>query len=296
MSKPPFPPNASLRGTTTLVAVLGWPVSHSLSPMFQNAALRAAELDAAYVALPVDPARVGEAVRGLRALGFRGANVTIPHKVAVVEHLDRLTDHARLIGAVNTIRVDEDGTLWGHNTDCVGAVGAVEHDGGSVKGRTVAILGAGGAARGCAVGCALAGARRVIVLNRTQSRAEELVAAMKAQKETAAATVWEAAPLGPDAPWDAIEVVMQMTSAGMHGENDLDLSACFSRMPPGGHALEAVYAPLRTRFLCDAESKGLRTSDGLSMLVEQGAVSFEFWFGTKPDRAVMRRALESARS
>lgn len=290
------PPNATLRGTTTLVAVLGWPVSHSLSPVFQNAALRAAGLDAAYVALPVDPSRVGEAVRGLRALGIRGANVTIPHKVAVVEHLDRLTDHARLIGAVNTIRVDEDGTLWGHNTDCVGAVGAVEHDGSTVKGRTVAILGAGGAARGCAVGCALAGAKRVIILNRTRSRADELAGEMKSQKGTSEATIWDSAPLGPEAPWEEIEVVMQMTSAGMHGENDLDLAACLSRMPPGGHALEAVYAPLRTRFLCEAESKGLRTSDGLSMLVEQGAVSFEYWFGTRPDRSVMRRALESARS
>lgn len=288
-------PNARISGTTRLVGVIGWPVNHSLSPVFQNAALRGEGIDGAYVALPVHPERVGEAVRGLRALGFRGVNVTIPHKIAVLEYMDELTDRARLVGAVNTIRIEDDGRITGHNTDCEGAVGAVIHDGGTIKGKTVAILGAGGAGRGCAVGCALAGAKRILILNRTVERADVLVREMAAQPETGEATQWEAGPIGPAAPWEEIDVVMQMTSAGMHGENNLDMEDAFSRMPGDGHVLDAVYAPLRTGFLRQAESKGLRWSDGLSMLVEQGAASFEFWFGRSPDRELMRRSLEAVK-
>lgn len=287
-------PNAVLTGTTTLVGVMGWPVAHSLSPLMQNAAIRALGLDAAYVALPVAPERMGEAVEGLRALGFRGCNVTIPHKVSVAARMDRLTPEARIVGAVNTIRIHDDGTLEGHNTDCHGAVRALERDGGSVKGATVVILGTGGAGRGAAVGCALAGARRVILLNRTAAKAEELAGELAACGDLPEGIAWEAGPLDARVDWSAVTVVMQMSSAGMHGRNDLALDEAFQGMPDGAHALEAVYAPVKTGFLRSAQSKGLQTTDGLSMLVEQGAASFEFWFSRQPDAALMREALAKA--
>lgn len=288
------PPNATLTGRTILVGVLGWPVSHSLSPLMQNAAIRALGLDAAYVALPAAPERVREAVEGLRALGFRGCNVTIPHKVAVVPHMDRLTPEARIVGAVNTIRINGDGSIEGHNTDCLGAVRALEANGGTVEGRTVVILGAGGAGRGAAVGCALAGAKRIIILNRTAGKAEALAGELASKEGIPPSVAWEAGPLDGERDWSGVDVVMQMTSAGMHGRNDLILDRQFQGMPDGSHALEAVYAPVKTGFLVSAQSKGLRTTDGLSMLVEQGVAAFEFWFGKKPDGALMREVLAAS--
>lgn len=283
----------TINGRTRWVGVMGWPVAHTLSPRMQNAALAAAGIDAVYLPLPVDPDRLADAVRGLRALGAVGANVTIPHKVAVAALMDRLTPEATLIGAVNTVRVEADGSLTGHNTDCSGAVRAVEADGTPIAGRTVAILGAGGAGRGAAVGCALAGAARVVVLNRTADRASALVAELTGRPAMPPAVRWESGALDSAIDWAGIDVVMQMTSAGMHGEHDLDLGAAWDRLPAHAHVLEAVYHPLETGFLRAARGRGLRATDGLAMLVAQGAAAFEFWFGVAPDMAVMRAALAS---
>lgn len=280
-------------GHTRLVGVMGWPVEHSRSPQMHNAALRAAEMDAVYVPLAVPPEKIGDALNGLAALGFVGANVTIPHKETVIPFLSRLTHEAEVIGAVNTIRVEEDGSLTGHNTDCLGAVGAVEADGASVLGRTVAIVGAGGAGRGVAAGCAFAGAARIIVLNRTASRAEALVTELKHKIRLDVSAEWMAAPLGEeprDFEWDEVDIVFQMTSLGMKGDRDVPLDV--GLLKPSCHVLEAVYAPLETPFLRAARLKGLRTTDGLAMLLEQGAASFEFWFGKAPSRRAMRSGLE----
>ncbi len=288
-----------ISGKTALVGVMGWPVSHTLSPAMQNAALAEAGINAAYVALPVEPARLADAVAGLRALGFMGCNVTIPHKVGVAALMDELTTEARTIGAVNTIRVEPDGRLTGHNTDCLGATRAMEQDGTPLAGRTVLILGAGGAGRGVAVGAALAGATRVILLNRSREKAEELARELSAATTLPAGVEWIPGGL-PQAheadglPWAEIGAVFQMTSLGMKPGEPLPADVAFLR--PDCHVLEAVYSPLETDFLRAARAKGLRTTDGLAMLLEQGAIAFEFWFGRAPSRATMRRALEAARS
>lgn len=285
----------ALTGKTRLLGVMGWPVSHTKSPVFQNAALRAAGLDAVYVPLPVDPARVAEAVRGVRALGFVGCNVTIPHKLAVMEHLDALTPEAELVGAVNTIRVEPDGRLTGHNTDCLGAVRAVERDGGRLRGATVLVLGAGGAGRGAAVGAALAGARHIIVLNRTAEKAAELVQELRGRPGIPPEIAWTAGPLSDGfdddlLPWREVSVVLQMTSLGMGDNRELPCDPQWLRRDC--HVLEAVYAPLETEFLRRVRGLGLPATDGLAMLVEQGAEAFRFWLGMEPDVAVMRAALQ----
>lgn len=289
----------TISGRSKLVGVMGWPVSHSLSPAMQNAAIKAAGLEAAYVPLPVAPHRVSEAVHGLRALGFRGCNVTIPHKIAVIEYLDSLTSEAQLIGAVNSIRVEDDGRLVGHNTDCIGAVRAMEEEGTSVCGKTVLIVGAGGAGRGAAAGCALAGARKIILLNRTVEKAEEVIEELRDRPELVATKEWMAAPLSDGfsdkgLPWEEIDAVFQMSSMGMKENRDLPLDVAW--LSPRCHVLDAVYAPLDTVFLKGARAKGLRTTDGLAMLMEQGAAAFEFWFGHEPSREVMRSALLAAAS
>ncbi|MCS7179678.1 MAG: shikimate dehydrogenase, partial [Anaerolineae bacterium] len=156
------------------VGLIGWPVEHSFSPKMHNAAFATLGMDWEYVLLPVPPGKVGIAVRGLAARGFRGANVTVPHKEAVMSYLSHVTQAARAIGAVNTIVVEEDGTLLGENTDWTGFLAALQETGFEPESRRALILGAGGAARAVAYALARSGAR-VVVLNRTLERAEALV-------------------------------------------------------------------------------------------------------------------------
>ncbi len=278
-----------IKGTTKLLGVMGWPIAHTKSPAMQGAAIEAAGIDYTYVPLPVAPERVGEAVRGLRALGFRGCNVTIPHKLAVMEHLDELTSAAEGIGAVNTIIVEPDGRLIGHNTDADGAFEALEDATGmSALERDIVIIGAGGAARAAAWGAGSRRARRVTIVNRTVAKAEELVAYMKDQHP---ATHYRA--LASPSAQDLAEtsMVLQMTSLGMKPGDALPLDP--KLIPTGAVALEAVYAPRETAWLLECRAKGLHVVDGLAMLVAQGAKSFERWTGVKADMKVMKNALGS---
>lgn len=276
-----------INGETKLLGVMGWPVSHTKSPLFQNAGLRADGVNAVYVPLPVAPENVGDAVRGLRALGFVGCNVTIPHKLAVMPFLDRLTGAASLIGAVNTIRIERDGSLTGENTDWQGIVKALQLTGGELWGKSVAIVGAGGAGRAAAVACHLEDSRRIIVLNRTKDRADELVDWLRDIPENEAEV--HAATLEEGCDWENIDVVLQMSSIGMHNEGIVPVPV--DRLPAHCHVLDAVYAPLETRFLREARERGLKTTDGLEMLLQQGIAAYEFWLGTKPNRDAMRAAL-----
>lgn len=276
-----------ISGTTRLLGVIGWPVEHSRSPRMQNAALRAAGLDYAYVPLAVPPDRVGEAVRGLRALGFRGANVTIPHKIAVMEHLDELTPAARGIGAVNTITVEPDGRLLGDNTDCDGAMEAVEEAFGvTARGEEVIVIGAGGAARATAWGAAARGARRVTLVNRTLERAEALARSLALHHPGTEFRVI-AAPTSEQLR--GARLIFQMTSLGMKPGDPLPLDPAL--LPREAIALEAVYSPLQTAWMQRCRDRGIRVVDGLAMLVAQGARSFQIWTGQPADRAAMRQAL-----
>ncbi|MBX3730314.1 MAG: shikimate dehydrogenase [Candidatus Sumerlaeia bacterium] len=278
---------SGITGKTGVLGVIGWPVAHSRSPQMQAAAIAAAGLDLAYVALPVEPARVGDAVRGLRALGFRGCNVTIPHKVAVIEYLDELTPAARGIGAVNTIEVRSDGRLVGHNTDADGGLAAVAFEtGADAGGADVLVLGAGGAARAVAWGAAARGARRVTFVNRTRGKADALVADLATAHPRTDFRVLES-PVAADLA--TVGIVFQMTSLGMKPDDPLPLDPAL--LPAGAAGLEAVYSPLETPWLRACRARGLRIADGLTMLVGQGALAFEIWTGQTADREAMRRAL-----
>ncbi|MCB2154957.1 shikimate dehydrogenase [bacterium] len=280
---------SAITGRTRLLGVMGWPVEHSRSPIMHAAAIQAAGLDYAYVPLAVAPEKLAEAVRGLAAMGFRGSNVTIPHKVAVAELMDELSPAARQIGAVNTIVVEPDGRLRGENTDAYGAFGAIKNQTGrSAQGRDVLVIGAGGAARAAACGAAERGAQRVILLNRTREKAEALAHDFaQSCPETEFAVIDQLAPgnLAPGA------FILQMTSLGMKGDDPLPADP--GTFPKDAVVLEAVYAPPVTPFLQACRANGLRTVDGLAMLVAQGARSLEIWTEATIDREVMREALES---
>lgn len=270
-----------------LLAVLGYPVAHSLSPAMHQPALEAAGFNARYVALAVQPADLGAAVRGLAALGFIGANVTLPHKEAVLGYLDEVTDDARLIGAVNTIAI-RDGRLYGSNTDGAGFLAHLRAEGVDPAGKAAVILGAGGAARAIAVALARAGVTRLAVLGRTAARAEAVAAAARAAG-CAGASAGALAPAG----LEGAALVVNCTPVGMHphaGESPVPAAW----LPAGAVVYDTIYRPARTRLLQDAVARGLRGIGGLGMLVYQGALAWQPWFGRRGPAEQMFAAARAA--
>lgn len=258
------------------LVLLGHPVAHSLSPRFQQAALDAAGIPLRYEALDVPPARLAD-VLGRLAVESAAGNVTIPHKEAVHAQCATLTEVARRTGAVNAFRADAAG-LHGHNTDVGGVDAAVRRLIGDPTGARVVVLGAGGAAAATLVAAATWRAARVTVLNRTVARAHALVGRVgigeTADHEAALA--------------DA-DLVVNATSVGLHDDAH---PAPLGELSAGAAVLDLVYRRGETGWVRDARASGRRAADGTGMLLEQGALAFEWWLGVPPDREVMRRALE----
>lgn len=279
-----------ITGRTRLCGILGYPLDHTLSPPMHNAAFAALGLDWAYLPWPVTPDRLGEAVRGLRALAnFAGANVTVPHKETLLAHLDGLTEDARAVGAVNTI-VREADRLIGHTTDGAGLLAALaEALGFRPRGARVVIVGAGGAARSAAFILAAAGAQGLAILNRSVERARSLAAEVG---PAAPRTEVVAYPLHGE-PTDQIlgsaDLILNATSVGMRREDTspVDLALC---RPPTA-AFDMVYNPPETAFLREARGRGMRAANGAAMLVHQGAAAFTLWTGCPAPLDVMRHAL-----
>ena len=285
----------TLTGKTTLVGLIGWPVGHSRSPAMHNAAFAALGLDWCYVPLPVNPepaSRVGDAVRGLRALGLAGANVTVPHKQAVIPYLDELSPAAQAIGAVTTIVVHPDGQLTGDNTDAPGFIADLRDHGIEPADRRALVLGAGGSARAVVYGLAEAGAATVTIANRTVARANELIADLQPRLP---ACPLHSCALPDDLPTVAAraDIVINCTSLGMTPYVDglpwlPDLpfradQACY----------DLVYNPRDTRLMQQARAGGAHTVGGIGMLVWQGAVAFARWTGVTPPVDIMRQAISA---
>lgn len=277
-----------ISGKTRVLGVIGHPVEHTSSPAMHNAALRALGLDWVYVAFGVRPEQLGQALAGMRALQIRGLNVTVPHKVAVMAHLDGISPEARAIGAVNTID-NRDGRLTGHNTDAFGALESLRQDGGLEPfPPQVALLGAGGAARAILYGLLQrAEIEQIALLNRTPEKAERLAADLDpGGKRVAAGALDEHSK----DPIRQAGLLINATSIGMHprqGESPLPDPSC---LHAGMVVLDIVYHPLETCLLRQAREAGARAVDGLGMLARQGARAFEIWTGTSPPVEVMRRA------
>ncbi len=276
---------------TRLVGVIGWPIEHSISPAMQNAALREMELNWTYLAFAVEPERVGQALDGVRGLGLVGLNVTIPHKSAVIEHLDEIDDAVEALGVANTIIRREDGSLMGRNTDGPGFLRSLTEHGHSVEGRAVTLLGAGGSARAVAWACARDAAESVTVVNRTLERAEGVAELVRATTdlERVAAVALEA-PEAEDAVSGA-DVIVDCTSVGMYPHHEVDPVVPAGWMRAGQVVADLTYNPLDTVLLKAAREAGAETVDGAGMLVHQGAISLQYWSGQEPPVETMRRAL-----
>jgi shikimate dehydrogenase len=253
-----------------------------------EAAYRHHGLDARYINCEVAPDALGDAVRGARAMGWAGFNCSIPHKVAVIEHLDGLADSAAVIGAVNCV-VRRDGRYVGENTDGQGFLTALR----TVvdpAGRSLVLLGAGGAARAIAVEAALAGAASVTVVNRDPKRGSELVQLLRERTPARAELVGWSEPYGVP---EATDIVVNATSVGLFPDVDARLDLDVGTLRPSMVVADVIPNPPRTRLIRDAEARGCTVLDGLGMLVNQGVIGIRHWTGVDPDPAVMRKTLEA---
>lgn len=270
-----------------LCSLFGKPVAENPTQAMIEAAFRHHGLDWRYVQFEIEPEALADAVRGFRAMGFRGGNVTTPHKVAIVKHLDRIAESASLMGAVNCI-VRRGAELVGENTDGKGFVQSLREKM-DPAGRRVLILGAGGAARAIGVELALAGAKSLTVVNRSRERGLELAELLRVKAKAAAeAVAWEGdfrVPAGTD-------VVVNATSIGLFPDVNARVALDVATLAPRMVVADVIPNPPETRLLRDARARGCTVLDGLGMLVNQGVIGFKYWTGVDADPSVMRKALE----
>lgn len=283
----------TISGKARLAGVIGWPVTHSLSPALHGFWLGQYGIDGAYVPLNVAPAYLKEALALLPKLGFHGINVTVPHKEAAYALCDTKDIHARRIGAVNTILFDDTGRACGSNTDAAGFLENLREQYPALAGLSgrAAVVGAGGAAR--AVVCALAdhGFTDIIVVNRTADRATDIAAAYEGKVR---AVAWDAR----EAALEGAALLVNTTSLGMRGHPPLPLA--LDALPREALVADIVYTPRFTPLLSQAKTRGNPVADGLGMLLHQARPGFRAWFGREPEiseslRAHMQAAVEGKR-
>lgn len=279
-----------ITGTTKLLGVIGDPIAHSLSPVMHNAAIAHLGVDYVYLPFPIAPANLPAAIAGFAAIGLQGFSVTIPHKQAIMGLLAKVSPLAQAVGAVNTVWWSEQG--WqGTNTDVAGFLAplqALEQDWSQTA---VVILGNGGAARAVVAGCAQLGCQAIHVVGRDRSKLQQF--------EHSWATSPMPVPLQVHA-WDALPdllpkagLVVNTTPVGMqpHADRSPLETGLIERLPTTAIAYDLIYVPKPTCFLKEAAQRGLKTIDGLEMLVQQGAVALEIWLHQTPPVEVMRRSL-----
>jgi shikimate dehydrogenase len=277
-----------ITGAARLAGIMGWPIAHSRSPALHGFWIAEHMIDGAYVPLAVRPERLEEALRALPALGFRGCNLTIPHKQAALEVMDRVDPLAQRIGAMNTVVVNPDGELEGSNTDVFGFRENLREqipDWRAAAGPAV-VLGAGGAARAVVASLSAAGVTEIRLVNRTPDRAEALAHDLAVPETQISVHPWQqrAEVLG------GAGILVNTTSLGMEKEPPLDID--LDALPLSSVVVDIVYVPLETGLLAAARRRGNPAVDGLGMLLHQGRPGFAAWFGTSPQvTPALRKAM-----
>ena len=278
---------STLNFLPTLTGCLAQPVAENPTVVMMEAAFAHHSIHARYVNMEVSPENLADAVRGAKAQGYIGFNCSLPHKVAVIRHLDGLGESSKIIGAVNCA-VKRGDTWIGENTDGKGFLVSLQETV-DPKGKQIVIFGAGGAARAIAVELALAGAARITLVNRSEGRGRELLELIKKETRVAVELVhWKddfIVPAGTD-------VVVNATSIGLFPDVDARIALDLNSLKPGMVVADVIPNPPQTRLLREAAARGCKTLDGLGMLVNQGATNIGCWFGVDPDKSVMRAALE----
>ncbi len=275
-----------INGNTTILGILGDPIGHSLSPVMHNAAFKSLGWNCLYIPCLVKPADLPEAVRGIRGLNFKGVNVTIPHKQAVLSELDDVFGDSRRSGSINTI-INRNGKLYGTSTDGIGLVNSIRSDGGfELHGKKILLLGAGGTATAVIYRLIDSGVNQLVLVNRDTNKANSL------RQEVSKTTGFEAVALGLQDlawfDWDSADLIINTTSVGLKDDQSLIPKESLRRH----HFIyDVVYKKGGTRLIRDAIEVGCRVLSGLSMLLFQGAESFKIWFEVEPPLEIMRRAI-----
>ena len=279
-----------VKATTKIYGIFGHPVSHSLSPLMHNSAFAALGLDCVYTAFDVHPDDIGKAADAIRALGISGVNVTIPHKQAIIPHLDEVSPDAKHTGAVNTVK-NEGGRLTGYNTDVGGFMrDAREELGISPEGASVLLLGAGGAARAVISAFGMNGAKRIAIANRTPGKAEKLAEEFgRFFPDTTIYPVDSGDPGAMTKELGLTDLLVNSTSGGMEGASGLEIN--IGALRDGAAVYDLVYKPRETKLVKEAKALGHKAVGGLGMLLYQGALSFEIWTGENAPVDVMRKAI-----
>lgn len=279
-----------MSGPTRLAGVIGWPVSHSLSPRLHGHWLKEYSIDGSYIALPVERTDFSTAIGSLQREGYRGVSVTVPHKEAAFAIAHRVDAAAKAAGAVNQLVFHDDGTIEGLNTDAPGLAASLREGGVSLDGKPGILLGAGGAARAAVLALADLGASEIRILNRDRHRAEVLVSNLSSSVDV------DLVPMALD-DWRKVAgdtaLVVNATSAGM--KDTLSLDVALEALPKTAVVCDIVYNPLETGLLKCARALHLKTVDGLGMLMHQAVPAFKAFFGVEPKvTSALRHELESA--
>ncbi len=275
---------------TKLVGILGYPLKHSYSPAMQNRAFKVKGLNYLYLPIEVQGEDLGDVVKGLTKMNFVGFNVTVPHKINIMPHLDEIDELAASIGAVNTVVIGG-GRTKGYNTDGSGFVKSIEQQTGrDVRGSNIFIIGSGGAARAVSMTLAQRGANKIFICNRTMDKAVALSSDINRQVRSCSAPVKQSCEEMQEVLKET-DIVINTTSLGMHPRND-ELSLDRSLLDKRFVVCDIVYNPLKTRLLKEAESLGCQTVTGLGMLLYQGAEAYKLWTGQEPPIKEMRETLE----
>jgi shikimate dehydrogenase len=280
VSQPVSPINASTR----LCAVVGSPIAHSASPAMHNAAFAALGLNWRYLAFEVAPENLRAAIEGAKAMNFAGLNLTVPHKLLALKIVDALDESAKIWGAVNTIKF-HDGRATGFNTDADGLANSLREDlEFEARGKKVLLLGTGGAGRTAALKLAAENIAELFLVNRTQSKAEEIAAEIRRQFPSVKVS----------AGYSKVEMdlVLNATSLGLKAEDVSPLDEKEFSLKQTSAVYDMIYRPAETKLLAAAKAAGCKTANGLGMLLHQGAKAFEIWTGEPAPLDVMRRALE----
>ncbi len=278
---------SELHFLSQLTGCLASPVDENPSVAMVEAAYKHHGLNFRYINIEVGPDKLGEVVAGARAMGWVGFNCSLPNKVAVIQYLDGLGESAALIGAVNCA-VMRDGKLIGENTDGKGFLQSLTEVR-DPNGKSVVMFGAGGAARAIGVELALAGAAKIIVVNRDPKRGQEVVDLINTKTGTSAELViWNSTYSIPS----EVEIVINATSIGLFPDVNANLNISFDSLRSGVVVADVIPNPPTTNLLREAKSRGCITLDGLGMLVNQGVIGIKYWTGIDADASVMRKALE----
>lgn len=281
----------SIKGDTQVLAVIGHPIAHSLSPVMHNTAFQALGMNCVYIPCHVRPEQLSAGIKGIRALNFKGVNVTIPHKQAILGGLDEIFGDSRLSGSVNTI-INRNGKLYGTSTDGTGLIRSLKEEGGfEVGGKNVLLLGAGGSATAIIYSLIAAEVGTITILNRTIKNAISL--SQKVQDNTGFLVNTGEFSLLNTLAWDKIDLVINATSVGLKDEDSI-VPQKF--LHPGLFIYDLVYRiGANTNLVDQAVKVGCRVLSGLSLLLYQGAESFRLWFEMDPPLEEMRRALAAYR-